>query len=97
MKYDSSNQTVYNYQDWRHGIFTEEGQVVFLKIRDNAQRLLKVAGAFKHTYAYTGITSDNYTMAACIDRLVELGEIVEVTRDTAWPDRVFIEVKYDYR
>ena len=85
-----NNQTIYDYQDWRSAVFTEEGQVVFLKVRDNVHRLLKQSGAFKHTFAYIGISSDNYTMAACIDRLVELGEIVEATRDVPWPDRVFV-------
>ena len=93
MRINEHNQTVYNYQDWRHEAFAEENQVVFLRIRDNVQRLLKIAGAFKHTSVYVGVTSDNYTMAACIDRLVELGEIVEVTGDVAWSDRVFVGVE----
>lgn len=90
MRVDQYNQTIYEYQDWRSDLFTEEGQIIFLQIRDNVRRLLKESGAFKHTYAYRNITSDNYTMAACIDRLLELKEIILVSPpNTGWPERIF--------
>ncbi len=79
----------YRYEDWKAGIFTEQGQVLFLATRDKVRQLLKQAGAFKHSYGYPDNWTSNFEAAACIDRLVELGEIREVTRDTAWPDRIF--------
>ena len=90
MRVDNCNQTVYEYQDWRFKVFTEEGQIIFLQIRDNVQKMLKQTGAFKHTYAYGSVSSDSYTMAACIDRLVELKEIIIVSPDsTIWCDRIY--------
>lgn len=37
---------MYNYQEQRPFVFTEEGQKTFLKIRDKVDALSKVAGAF---------------------------------------------------
>ncbi len=36
---------MYEYQNHRAHVFTEEGQVMFLKVRDAAFRLMKLAGA----------------------------------------------------
>ena len=38
---------MYDYQAERPEIFTEAGQRDFLKVRDNVQRLLDIAGAVK--------------------------------------------------
>jgi len=82
---------VYNYHNEKRHIFTEEGQVKFLKVRDEAQRLLKEAGAFKMFAPLKGVTGDVWEMMANIDRMVELGEIREVTGpDVAGQDRVFV-------
>jgi hypothetical protein len=68
----------YNYATERPNIFTEDGQVMFLHIRDNAKRLLTEAGAARCQELMAGCTGDTWTMLACIDRLVELGELREV-------------------
>lgn len=69
----------YDYQTERPRIFTEDGQVMFLKIRDNTQRLLAVAGAARSQEMQRDVTGDSWHMLARVDRLVELGEIREVT------------------
>lgn len=71
----------YNYLEQRRNIFTEDGQNTFIKIRDNAQRLLKEAGAFRATEVMSQVCGDSWVMMACLDRMIELGEIVEVHRN----------------
>ena len=80
----------YSYQVERDNIFTEKGQVMFLKIRDNIKNILAKSGAFRMGEAMIG-TGDSWTMIACVDRLRELGEILEIPQDNvAGQDRVFI-------
>jgi len=82
---------MYNYQTEKQKIFTEDGQVVFLKIRDNVQRLIKQSGAVMMQNATSVVTGDNWMMLACVDRLVELKEIREITGDkVAGQHRVFV-------
>jgi len=86
---------MYDYQKERERLFTEEQQPLFLGIRDNVKRLLSVSGAFTLENAATlpnGIgAGSNWQMIACIDRLVELGEIVELPTTGANQHRVFVE------
>lgn len=65
----------YDYQHERAAVFTEEGQLAFLKIRDKARYLLGIAGAFRVEELLSGLGGDSWLQLACIDRLVELGEI----------------------
>jgi hypothetical protein len=83
----------YKYEEHRPRVFTEEGQVMFLKIRDNAKHLLSLAGAVQSGKLMSGVSGDSWTMLACIDRLVELGELREVTKDTWGQHRVFVDPK----
>jgi hypothetical protein len=82
----------YSYREQRAQVFTEEGSVAFIAIRDHVKRCLELAGAVTMacaTSAARGI--DSWTQLACVDRLVELGELVEVeqSRYVAGQDRVF--------
>lgn len=69
----------YAYDIQRPSLFTENGQVMFLKVRDNAKRLIEQAGAARLQEMIQGVTGDTWDMLACVDRLVELGELREVT------------------
>lgn len=84
---------MYNYQTEKKELFTDDGQRMFLKVRDKVQNLLKTAGAFRSGEAVAGCTGSSWTMLACIDRLVELGEIVEITpKNQVWgQNRVFVQ------
>lgn len=74
----------YEYQTERAELFTEHGQIMFLKVRDEAHRLLRIAGAFRAQEILKAAgTGSTWTQMACIDRLVELKEIVELPR-TCW-------------
>jgi hypothetical protein len=79
----------YSYERERPGLFTEEGQVRFIKVRDKVKSLLETAGAFR--LAETGIAS--WEDIACIDRMVELGELVELRRECWGQYRVFTTPK----
>ena len=70
---------MYDYTKERGVVFTEDGIKLLFKIRDNAQRLLKMAGAFREQEVYGGCSGDSWAMLACVDYLVELGEIRRVT------------------
>lgn len=83
----------YDYAVRRKDVFTEDGQVMFLKIRDNAHRLFAEAGACMAGKLMHNVGGDSWTMLACIDRLVELKELIEVTNpQSCWAQhRVFID------
>lgn len=69
----------YNYQTERPTLFTEEGQELFLKIRDNAKKHLTLSGAFDFEHVTKGISGDSWQMLACVDRMVELKELRELS------------------
>lgn len=86
----------YDYQTQRPNIFTEDGQVMFLAIRDNAFRLIRSSGAamMGHIISNCG-GGDSWNMLACVDRLVELDELREVAlpHPCAAQHRIFISPK----
>jgi hypothetical protein len=81
----------YDYATERPNVFTEQGQLMFLKIRDRSKRLIAEGGACTSGALITGATGDSWRMLACIDRLVELGELREITGPgVAGQCRVFV-------
>lgn len=82
---------MYNYQTEKQVIFTEEGQKMFLAIRDKVSSLLKQAGAVRMQEAISGQSGLSWEMFACVDRLVELGELREITGDVPGQYRVFVK------
>jgi len=84
----------YNYMTERPKIFTEDGQVIFLKVRDNTHRLLRLSGACRADEMMNCAGGDTWTQYACIDRLVELGEIREIFQNKcAGQHRIFVSTK----
>lgn len=82
---------MYRYEDLKPKLFTEEGSVLFIRIRDQVQKLLAEAGAVRLDKAIRGFSGDSWMMLACIDRLVELEELYEVSRErVATQNRVFV-------
>lgn len=84
---------MYSYEKEREKIFTDEGQVDFLRVRDRVKELLEIAGAFKITKVWNVIScGDTWEMMAYVDRLVELGEIREVSQPgCSGQDRIFVK------
>lgn len=84
---------MYNYQTEKSKIFTENGQETFLKIRDKVHQLIKQSGAVMMQNAIKGVTGDSWLHLACVDRLVELREIREITKENVdGQHRVFVGV-----
>lgn len=85
----------YSYELERPAVFTESGQLMFLEIRDNAGRLLTAAGAVRLHELIKGVPGDSWLMLACVDRLVELNEIREITPagSVAGQHRVFVRAR----
>lgn len=84
---------MYKYEEQRQWVFTESGQVQFLAIRDKVGNLLKLAGAVSMERAISGQSGGSWEMMACVDRLVELGEIYELTPTDSVPGQYRVFVK----
>jgi hypothetical protein len=87
----------YEYADQRAQIFTDRGQQEFLKVRDHVQRLLASSGAVRMqeaAFAVPGVSGDTWKLCSYVDRMVELGEIREVTgHDAPGQHRVFVKAR----
>jgi hypothetical protein len=86
---------MYNYESQKHWIFTDDGQKAFIKARDNALALLSKAGAFMTFSPLKNVPyGDTWQGMALIDRMVELGDIREVTGPSvAGQHRVFVDAR----
>ena len=81
---------MYDYQVEREWLFTDEGQRMFLRIRDNVNELLNRAGAARMQEALCG-SGSSWRQMACMDRMVELKEIREIPQNScAGQHRVFV-------
>jgi hypothetical protein len=70
----------YDYKELRPRIFTEEGQVRFLAVRDRARDLLMAHGQATLEQLINGFGGTNWDQIACVDRMVELGELRLVSK-----------------
>jgi hypothetical protein len=66
---------MYDYLAEKPKLLTDEGQRLFLRFRDRAQVLLKTSGAARAHELMANFSGDSWVLLACIDRLVELGEL----------------------
>ena len=83
---------MYRYETEKPAIFTEDGQEVFLKVRDGVGRALKLSGAVTMGKAMSFAGSgSSWEMMACVDRLAEIGEIREIPQtNCAGQHRIFV-------
>jgi len=83
---------MYQYEEQKQELFTDEGMRMFLRVRDFVHKTLAVSGAVRMQEAMKAAGSgSSWTMAACVDRLVELGEIREINQlDVPGQYRVFV-------
>lgn len=83
----------YNYQTQRAELFSDLGQRLLLGVRDHVHNILKSSGAITMSKAAVlpqGIgAADHWTLMACVDRLAEIGEILELTGDN-YHEPVFV-------
>lgn len=81
---------MYKYEEIKPEIFKEENQKDFLKTRDEVDRLIEIAGAFRLEKAIKDISGSSWLATSYIDRLIELGEIEEIKTDGWIQHRIFI-------
>lgn len=79
----------------RANLFTDEGQKLFLLIRDKVHTLIAQSGAVRMQEIISSVSGDTWDMMACMDRLVELGELREVTQLNSCPAQhcVYVSAK----
>jgi hypothetical protein len=79
----------YDYKIHRGLVFTEHGQCMFAQMQSNAAGIISISGAVKADKLMT--SGDTWLMLACMDRLIELGYLREVTGpNSRGQDRVFV-------
>jgi len=85
----------YDYQIQRKELFSDEGQRLFLAVRNGVCSIIGKSGAItmgKAMAVKVGMGYDGWTFMACIDRMVELGELREIAPSgPRGQDRVFVE------
>jgi hypothetical protein len=84
---------MYRYEDEKPKLLTDEGQRLFLKFRDDAIDVLGIAGAFRFDAISkrSHYVMDDWLRLACVDRMIELGELRDVTPPgTVGQHRIFI-------
>lgn len=79
---------MYNYQEQKANLFTEDGIGTLIEMRDKAKQHIKQSGAFIAHKIF--VTGDVWTMLAVLDYMVEQKEIREIPYKCAGQDRVFI-------
>lgn len=84
---------MYDYEKEKPYLFTDDGQRMFLKVRDTASNLCALAGACSVSQATRGLSGSSWRMLACVDRLVELGEFRYVNTDYVKQDHVLIKFR----
>lgn len=73
---------MYDYNTQKKNIFTVDGQNLLVKIRSNVAKLLLASGAFRMVFAFRDLgTYVAWDALACIDFMVEMGEIRMVHGD----------------
>lgn len=89
----------YDYKKEKYGVFTAEGTKMLLGISQRVKELIRTAGAARMGEAISKCPGLSWTMLACVDYLVELEVLREVTDATKVmaQHRVFVAgPKYDH-
>lgn len=81
----------YKYEDQKRELFTDAGSRRFHAMLKHCRTLLDASEAFTMAAAMRAPSSgDTWQQMACVDRMVELGEIREVHTKGAAQCRVFV-------
>ena len=83
---------MYSYQGMKGIIYTDSGLRKFLKIRDFVHEAIKKTGCIRMENVISYVAGDPWEAMACVDRLVELGEISEIFQPyVPGQNRIFIK------
>ncbi|MBA7703305.1 hypothetical protein ES703_112087 [subsurface metagenome] len=81
----------YNYETQKPKVLTPEGQKMLFEIRARAASLIEQSGAVMLDKAVSGIGVDSWDQLACVDYLVELGELREIPQSEVMAQhRIFV-------
>lgn len=82
----------YDYATQRKVLFTESGFKTYNEVRDEALRILDLAGAFRASSVMK--SGDTWTILAVLDYMVETKQLIELTNEhqVRAQDRVFMDV-----
>ncbi len=81
----------YDYQVERHKLFSEDGMRKIISTRDNVKKAIECAGVVDMQHAWHNGSGDAWTMMACVDYLVEIGELREINYGhCAGQHRIFV-------
>lgn len=86
---------LYKYEDEKPGLLTDEGQRMFIRGRDTVLLDLDVKDPVLMEKAMACFkTSSNWTQMACVDRMVEIGDLREIAREAEVAQhRVFVRAR----
>lgn len=84
----------YEYEKERPWLFTDDGQRMFIKVRDRAKYLSSTAGAMQIICLLQGMGGDSFKQLACVDRLIELEEFRRIDREQMTQYQVLVENVY---
>jgi hypothetical protein len=86
---------MYSYEHEREALFTEQGQLVLLAVRDAAKFLIGLAGAARMQEIMDEAVRklgafDTWTFTAALNRLVEINDLRELPTNGWGQYRVFV-------
>ena len=86
---------MYEYEEEKPSLMTIDGQKAFLKNRDWVLKTLNKYGAFNEECALVEMPEviNSFFGIACLDRMIELGEIKRIKRPANYPNNYNIFVK----
>lgn len=83
---------MYKYDDMKAKLFSDEGQRKFLQVRDKINSIIPASGCIRLGEVMTNIGGDSWIIMACVDRMVELGELVEIKYENSIAQkRIFVK------
>ena len=68
----------YRYEDHRHVVLTEQGQIILFKVHRLALKLIDASGCVRAQKLLDQGVSDSWEAMAFVDHLVAVGELREV-------------------
>ena len=88
----------YDYKTQKQFVFTDEGQKMLLKFRDQAREHIERSGAVCYAAITAGTGGGSWDILACVDRLVELGDLRRITPELSYAgDEVYVSNKWRYK
>ena len=86
----------YDYKTQRAYVFTEEGQLKLLSMRDLARKHIELSGAVCYEALTAAVTGSSWDALACVDRLVEIGDLRRLANGGATQEDVFVSSRWKF-